>query len=192
MKRFFLLFALLTVFAKGVHAQIIGATNNSSQQKQERVTMIGTRTSSKHNMRFEWQYYRGLLVSYAYQLHPNISIGAGLGTFIPTKDEYSINYGFHAFSDVAYNFTIKDGWSVFLKLRLTYEFHHVKYNSVFGAGNDYNHYLPISLQPGVSYKNFSLGIGRYGYIIVLGKEGDYPFYNFLGFNFIYNLPIRSR
>ena len=195
MKRIVTIIAMLAFFVANLQAQIVGATNNSPRQKPEKTTRIGNNTRSKHYLQFEWEYYRGFRISYGYRINPNICIGAGLGSYIPVKDKYSLgNYtissGFFVFTDATYSFTLNNEWSVFLKPRIDYRFHHAKSSYSYDFSSQF---LLVTLQPGVSYKNFSLGIGRYGYSFGLSEQSvGGPIYAYLGINFIYSLPLKQH
>ena len=185
MKRIIIIIALLALFATNAQAQIIGATNNAPQ-KPEQTTRIENNALSKHYLRFEWEYYNGFRAAYGYQINRRFSVGAGIGSYIPKVKKYNgdtfIDYGFYVFSDITYSIPVNE-WSIFFKLRFDQRLHSYYYSR-------FRPILHITLQPGVSYKNFSLGIGRYGW--GLSEDYGWPIYEYLGINFIYSLQLKKH
>lgn len=192
MRKLFIFIALLALLTSGsLQAQIVGADERHEVSKSSTPSVY---QSTNHCINFEWEYIKGFRVSYGYQINPNFSIGAGIGSFIPNKDTYSstITSGYYVFSDVIYNYPLSNEWSLFAKLRIDLQFYHVHHS--YDSTDDFNYQLLIAaLQPGVKYKNFSLGIGRYGYLLELDHiDFSHFVYSFYGINFTYSLPIRKQ
>lgn len=76
MKRLITLFALLTFFAIGAQAQIVGANEG---KKTSTNTTSSLYKPTGHYLRFEAGYPHFASVAYGYQLNPYIMIGGGLG-----------------------------------------------------------------------------------------------------------------
>lgn len=193
MKQRFIFIAFFALLATSVQAQIIGATNNSPQQKPAKTTKVESSLykPTGHYLRFEAGYPQFASIAYGYQLNPYIMLGGGIGYGCMTYGEYDYdtlynNYslkrfysgsGIPIFAEVIfgtpkYNFSfiadIKLGYATPLD-KNKYYWYDVKFGRrFFGA---------INL--GVTYRNFS---------ICAGISSNNP--KWYSFFVSYNLPLK--
>ncbi len=133
MKRLITLFALLTMFAIGAQAQIVGANEGP---KTSTNTTSSLCKPTGHYLRFEAGWFYDATVSYDYQINPYIMVGGGIGTV------NALNLPL--FAEAIFS-TPRYKWSFYFNVKLGYD--------LIGSG------LFTSLIAGANYKNFGLGIG---------------------------------
>lgn len=177
MKRIITIIALLALFATSGRAQIVGATNNSPQQKPAKTTKIENPLykSSGHYLRFEGGWPKFYSIGYGYQINSYLMVGAGIGSGVLLYDwhcyssyygwdEYSIGDntdGIPIYSEIILS-TPKHKWSFFTDLKIGYNYSKAKdHTRIHGEETITIHYkrLFLSLTIGASYKNFSLSVG---------------------------------
>lgn len=145
MKRLITLFALLTLFAIGAQAQIVGA-NEGKKTSTSTTTPLYKPTG--HYLRFEAGGIWGS-VAYDYQINPYIMAGGGIG--VGYADRYYNNMVFPVYAEAVFS-TPSYKWSFYSEIKLGCDF-------LLG----YEGIIFSSLTVGANYKNFGWGIGCYMY-----------------------------
>jgi hypothetical protein len=177
MKRIVTIIALLVLFTTSLQAQIVGATNNSPQQKPPKTTRVENSLykPTGHYIRFEGGWPKFYSIGYGYQINPYLMVGAGIGSGILLYDfhEYSSYYGWdmHGIGDNTDGIPIyseivlstpKYKWSFITDLKVGYNYSVEKDKTrINGEVTETWHYkrLFMSLTIGVSYKNLSISFG---------------------------------
>ena len=177
MKQYFILIAFFALLATSVQAQIIGATNNSPQQKPAQTTKVENSLykPTGHYLRFEGGWPKFYSFGYGYQINPYLMVGAGIGSGVLLYDwhcsssysgwdEYSIGSntdGIPIYSEIILS-TPKYKWSFFTDLKIGYNYSKAKdHTRIHGEETMTYHYkrLFLSLTIGASYKNLSISVG---------------------------------
>lgn len=170
MKRIITLIALLSLFATGLQAQIIDATNNSPHKKEKTSSNSSLYKPTGHYLRWEMGYSQLLALAYGCQINPFIMVGGGVGV--------SINEEIPLYAEILIS-TPNNKWSFIGDIKIGYSYGYDSYMNT-------NYYIAPSA--GIQYKDIGLTLGIH--------TGYYP-YRFGGeadalptISVYYNLPLK--
>lgn len=167
MKRHFLLIALLVLLATSLQAQIVGATNNSPQQKPSKSTKVESTLykPTGHYLKLEAGFVRFFSVAYGYQISPNIMFGGG------TAISFS-KVGIPIYAEVILS-TPRYAWSFFgdIKTGIRFDLH----------GSDGVFFIDPRI--GFSLKNFGIALGFELYY-------EKAWQGFPDISLYYNIPLK--
>lgn len=191
MKRIITLIALLSLFATGLQAQIIDATNNSTHKQEKTSNNSSIYKPTGHYLRLETGFPQIVSVAYGYQINPNLMVGIGGGfgncsafamdTLQSTCPYYDFVWGLPIYAEALIS-TPKLKWSLFVDIKTGYnitskygfydldidnDYYDIRVRRFFGAVN-----------VGLAYKNLSIGAG------VSSNNPDW-----WSFSLSYNLPL---
>ncbi len=192
MKRIITLIALLSLFATGLQAQIIDATNNSTHKNEKTSRTSSLYKPTGHYLRFEAGWPQIISVAYGYQINPSLMVGVGGGfgncsafavdTLQTTCPYYDFVWGLPIYVEALIS-TPKLEWSLFVDIKTGYNVRGIY--SFFDYSYDY-HYDYVRVRRffgvvnfGITYKNLSLGAG------VSSNNPDW-----WSVSLSYNLPLR--
>lgn len=190
MKRLITLFALLTMFAIGAQAQIVGANEGP---KTSTNTTSSLCKPTGHYLRFEVGYPQIVSIAYSYQMNPFIMFGAGCGYGIVSyyySNQHSIppekgkigGSGLPLYVEAIFS-TPKYNYSLIADIKMGYAIPFDEYNySIYDLYSELKgNRLWGALHLGVSYKNFCLCVGI---------SSNNPDFYYLSTFVSYNLPLR--
>ena len=138
MKRLITLFTLLTMFAIGAQAQIVGANEGPKTSSN---TSSSLYKPTGHYLRFEAGWTNFISVAYGYQINPYIMVGGGAGYGYFEDDPQLPIYAEAIFS------TPRQKWSFIGNFKI--------------GINPFEELYPFFIDPriGFSYKNFGVVLG---------------------------------
>lgn len=203
MKRIILIIALLGIIASNAQAQMVGATDNTSQGGTIRLDNTPLYRPTGGSLRFAIGFPTFVSVGYNHFLTSSLMVGGGVGLgqtdrcenlkYYKDKDHlefsYERNYYWSVWSSLpvyaeAEFRTPQYKWSLFANIRLGVN---ISLEEDFSYDYDYEittyrmaSPLYLAATVGASYKNLNLGIGYY-------YSKDFP----MCFNLSYNLPITT-
>jgi len=198
MKRIITFIALLSLFATGLQAQIIDATNNSTHKQEKTSSNSPIYKPTGHYLRAEVGYPHYASLAYGYQLNPYFMLGAGGGygaLSIKNYDMYNYYYrrggswGFPLFIEAIFS-TPKHKCSFIADIKFGYTIPVYDLNKLTTVVEYYNgeeYWYPYTvvnhifgaINLGIAYKDFSLCAG-------ISSNNTYWYSFFLS----YNLPIK--